>query len=407
MASEGGLIFGIINIVGNFGTVFVDQSYWQSAVAAKPAASVPGFLIGGMVWFAIPFCLATTFGLTTAALNIPISMDEVNAGLTAAKGATAVMGTGGGVGILVMLFMAVTSTGSAELIAVCSLFTYDVYSGIRSDYLDTLVGESLDNHLKKVSRIFIVVFGILMGLLAIVLQAIGLSLGYVYLMMGVLVGSAVAPCFCTVVWNSLNGYAAASAITGGFVCSVSSWLITAALMNDGVLTLATTGQDIPLLVGNVVALSMGALICIVGTMISPQPCKWEAVNANIKGEVCNELNFVDQEEFEKYRNISVRSGIALSFFLIVVWPMPMYFSKYVFDKPFFTFWIVVCFIWSTLASLVIIVLPLVDAYKLYKEYKNGAHKADSLTSSEHGAEQLSKGKTTPAVPSTQKGMATL
>ena len=36
MASSGALIFGIINIVGNFGTVFVDQAYWQKAVAARP-----------------------------------------------------------------------------------------------------------------------------------------------------------------------------------------------------------------------------------------------------------------------------------------------------------------------------------------------------------------------------------
>ncbi len=28
MLSRGGLIFGIINLVGNFGTVFVDQAYW-------------------------------------------------------------------------------------------------------------------------------------------------------------------------------------------------------------------------------------------------------------------------------------------------------------------------------------------------------------------------------------------
>ena len=32
----GGLIFGVINIVGNFGSVFCDQAYWQSSVAAKP-----------------------------------------------------------------------------------------------------------------------------------------------------------------------------------------------------------------------------------------------------------------------------------------------------------------------------------------------------------------------------------
>ncbi len=34
--SSGGFIFGIINIVGNFGAVFCDQAYWQSSVAAKP-----------------------------------------------------------------------------------------------------------------------------------------------------------------------------------------------------------------------------------------------------------------------------------------------------------------------------------------------------------------------------------
>src|SRR5579883_3491027 len=35
MKSLQGLIFGIINIVGNFGTVFVDNAYWQRAIAAR------------------------------------------------------------------------------------------------------------------------------------------------------------------------------------------------------------------------------------------------------------------------------------------------------------------------------------------------------------------------------------
>merc|ERR1719191_2259524 len=69
MGSPEGLLFGITNIVGNFGTVFVDQSYWQSAVAAKPKSAVLGFLIGGMVWFAVPFCMATTNGLAGRAIT--------------------------------------------------------------------------------------------------------------------------------------------------------------------------------------------------------------------------------------------------------------------------------------------------------------------------------------------------
>lgn len=49
MLSRGGLMFGIINIVGNFGTVFVDQSYWQSAIAARPESAARGYLLGGYV----------------------------------------------------------------------------------------------------------------------------------------------------------------------------------------------------------------------------------------------------------------------------------------------------------------------------------------------------------------------
>ncbi len=47
MLSTDGLMFGIINIVGNFGTVFVDQSYWQSAIAARPESAAKGYLLGG------------------------------------------------------------------------------------------------------------------------------------------------------------------------------------------------------------------------------------------------------------------------------------------------------------------------------------------------------------------------
>ena len=49
MLSGDGLMFGIINIVGNFGTVFVDQSYWQSAIAAKPSSATRGYMLGGYV----------------------------------------------------------------------------------------------------------------------------------------------------------------------------------------------------------------------------------------------------------------------------------------------------------------------------------------------------------------------
>ena len=62
------------------GTVFNDQAYWQSAIAAKPSAAHMGYLLGGLMWFCIPFTLATTLGISALALDLPISIAESNAG---------------------------------------------------------------------------------------------------------------------------------------------------------------------------------------------------------------------------------------------------------------------------------------------------------------------------------------
>jgi SSS family transporter len=127
MLSLGGLKFGIINIVGNFGTVFVDQSYWQSAIAAKPASAHKGYILGGLVWFTIPFALATSLGLYAVAYQLPITSLEAGSGLVPPAVATHLFGKFGSVMMATMLFMAITSTGSAESIAVSSLVAYDIY----------------------------------------------------------------------------------------------------------------------------------------------------------------------------------------------------------------------------------------------------------------------------------------
>ncbi|KAG6860180.1 hypothetical protein C0993_003133, partial [Termitomyces sp. T159_Od127] len=48
MRSKNGLIFGVINLVGNFATVFNDQAYWQRAIASRPATCVKAYLLGGL-----------------------------------------------------------------------------------------------------------------------------------------------------------------------------------------------------------------------------------------------------------------------------------------------------------------------------------------------------------------------
>jgi Na+/proline symporter len=120
-------IFRIINICGNTSTVGVDQAYWQRAIASHPQYAVKAYLMGGLAWFAIPFGLATCIGLAGRALQIDISPSDVSAGLVLPDVASRLLGPAGAFASLILVFMAVTSASSAELIAVSSLLTYDVF----------------------------------------------------------------------------------------------------------------------------------------------------------------------------------------------------------------------------------------------------------------------------------------
>ena len=56
-----------------------------------------------------------------------LKLEDVSAGLPAPSAAAALLGQSGAAAVLILLFLAVTSATSAELIAVSSILTYDVY----------------------------------------------------------------------------------------------------------------------------------------------------------------------------------------------------------------------------------------------------------------------------------------
>ena len=128
--------------------------------------------------------------------------------------ATHFMGKGGAAAITIMLFMAIVSTGSAEQIAVSSSSPYDIYR----KYINTnATGEDI----LRVSRYGVVAFGVFMGFLSLILDEIGLSLGFVYLMMGIFIGSAVMPISFVLTWDKANANGAVCGAISG-QSSVSS-----------------------------------------------------------------------------------------------------------------------------------------------------------------------------------------
>ena len=77
--------------------MFVDQAYWMGAIASKPSSSYKGYILGGLMWFSIPFTLATSLGLASVAMDLPITKAEAGAGLVPPATAVYILGKGGAV----------------------------------------------------------------------------------------------------------------------------------------------------------------------------------------------------------------------------------------------------------------------------------------------------------------------
>ena len=357
LASVGALIFGVINIVGNFGTVFVDQSYWQRAIASRPRSVVPGFLVGGLAWFAIPFALATTLGLAAVAVNLELTPLEISSGLVAPLAAAHLLGDIGAILMLTVLFTAVTAAGSAQLISVSSLVTYDVFR----TYIKP---SSTGRQLMRISRYAILGFGLGMGALASMLFQFGVSLQYVYLAMGVLIGSAVAPISLAILWKDTNRYAATIASIIGLGCGVTVWLGYAYTIS-GEISLASTSNMFALLAGNLASILTSLIITVIGSLFRPENFNFSklkheifVVDEQIRKRLEKETN---EESLKNASKFSMRYGLTLTLILVVVWPIPLFLSNYVFTETVYHVWIWVAILWAATAGSLVWALPIIQS----------------------------------------------
>ncbi|KAF6243282.1 urea active transporter [Nitrosopumilus sp. b1] len=374
LASTGALIFGIINIVGNFGTVFVDQSYWQRAIAARPKAATGGFILGGLAWFAIPFTLATTLGLAAIATGVTLSPSEIELGLVAPTTAANLLGDLGAILILTIIFTAVTAAGSSQLVSVSSLVTYDVYR----TYIKPA---SSGRELMTISRFTILIFGVGMGILASILFQFGVSLQYVYLLMGILIGSAVAPISFGILWKKTNKFAATSAAIIGLVSGVVTWILVTNMIY-GEISIATTGNLIPLLIGNLTSIGVSLGITLGGSLIKPESFDFASMKQKILLVDDRIRNMIkkdtDEETLSNASKFCIKVGFSTTLFLVVAWPLSLYFSDYIFSLSAFYIWIWMAFVWAIGAATIIIILPLIEARRSIGEI---FHKANQSTNS--------------------------
>lgn len=279
LRSEGGITFFIINIVGNFGTVFLDNGYYNKAIAAHPVHALPGYIVGGLAWFAIPWLAATTLGLTSLALEsspiyptFPERLTEaqISAGLALPYGAVALLGKTGAALTLVIIFLAVTSSFNAELVATSSIFTYDIYR----TYFDP--GAS-GKKLVRMSHACMVAYAASIGGVSVGLWYNGISMGYLYLLMGVLISAAVIPATLSLLWSRQSRWVATLAPILGTACAVAAWLVTAH-RSCGRLDVECTGSNTPMLAGNLTALlSPLVFVPVLGLVFGFDRYDWQSM----------------------------------------------------------------------------------------------------------------------------------
>jgi hypothetical protein len=439
MKSNFALVFGIIQLCSGSGTVFLDQAYWQRAIASRATTAVRAYILGGLAWFAIPFGFATTLGLAAVALTNnpafptypnPMSTNQVSSGLASAFAASVLLGKGGAVALLIVLFMAVTSCASAELIAVSSILTFDIYK--------TYVKPSATpSNLINTSHIMICVFGFTMAIFACIWNVIGIDLGWLFLVMGLLIGGAVFPAAFAITWRGQTQAGAISGALIGLAAGLIAWLVTAK-QYYGSLSVATTGQEYPTLAGNLAAVMTGLIVTVAVSYMRPDkvPFDWEitrSINAVIRSDspdlsenvtavatpqnesVLNpeklekenssgdpavpahvhEQNFYQrdlpsvraeekeaaidralEEEPAALRSAFKMACIAsfvLTFIMDFIIPIPMFLSHYVFSQGFFTAWVIISFIWVFCSAAISTILPIWETsgffVNLFKEIR--------------------------------------
>ncbi|KAK6443498.1 hypothetical protein LTR95_000325 [Oleoguttula sp. CCFEE 5521] len=412
------LIFGIIQLCSGSGTVFLDQAYWQRAIASKPQTAVRAYIMGGLAWFAIPFGFSTTLGLAAVALtdnprfptypNVP-SSSEISAGLAAAYSAATLLGSSGAVALLIVLFMAVTSCASAELIAVSSLLTFDIYK----TYIKPSASPS---SLIFVSHVCICIFGITMAVFACIWNAIGIDLGWLFLVMGLLIGGAVFPVAFAITWDKQSTAGAISGALVGLCAGLTAWLITAKTY-FGEISIASTGTEYATLAGNLAAIMTGLIVTVVVSLIKPQHFDWEitrSINSAAledlavepKAEPATEVQpRGSEDEKEKYDTaatppnepssgtitpdneaqidpdadyspaslrgafvLACVSSFVLTFIMDFLIPIPMFLSHYIFSKGFFTAWIIISFMWVFASTAISVILPLFESRSFFMEF---------------------------------------
>jgi SSS family transporter len=441
LKTEGGQYFAWLSAFEYTGVVFLDASFHQKGVAAMPEAAFPGYLIGGLAWFSIPFCLATTAGLAALALETTypgfptypnrIPKADVSAGLVLPYAAQALLGKGGSAAVLLLMFMSCTSAISAQMVGVSTVVSYDIF---KTYFKPAISAEGL----LRSNQYVVVGFGLFAAAFGSLLHGIGLDLGLIYNLTGIFTGAGLSPLIFIFFDTRLHPAVVFPGIWINFVAGVAVWL-SVAWHNYGVVNLASVGGVVPCLAGCGTGIGVGLVLSVISVLFFPRDFAWSRIpeileeqhrhaqqlrgekvaertqvdekaasSASSQGETTLELiehdPSYDPKRLDRSFRIAVVSALTIFVVITIIWPFSLY-RDYIFSRTFFQGWVTVSFIWAVAAFVGVGIFPLVQGIPVAKTIiHNLKNKATRTSDKQQPASDAASPteSSTPASPNESK-----
>jgi SSS family transporter len=441
LKTEGGQYFAWLSAFEYTGVVFLDASFHQKGVAAMPEAAFPGYLIGGLAWFSIPFCLATTAGLAALALETTypgfptypnrIPKADVSAGLVLPYAAQALLGKGGSAAVLLLMFMSCTSAISAQMVGVSTVVSYDIF---KTYFKPAISAEGL----RRSNQYVVVGFGLFAAAFGSLLHGIGLDLGLIYNLTGIFTGAGLSPLIFIFFDTRLHPAVVFPGIWINFVAGVAVWL-SVAWHNYGVVNLASVGGVVPCLAGCGTGIGVGLVLSVISVLFFPRDFAWSRIpeileeqhrhaqqlrgekvaertqvdekaasSASSQGETTLELiehdPSYDPKRLDRSFRIAVVSALTIFVVITIIWPFSLY-RDYIFSRTFFQGWVTVSFIWAVAAFVGVGIFPLVQGIPVAKTIiHNLKNKATRTSDKQQPASDAASPteSSTPASPNESK-----
>ncbi|RDW64668.1 hypothetical protein BP6252_10319 [Coleophoma cylindrospora] len=433
MKSKSSVLFGLVLKFGNLALVLMDTAFWQKSFASEVRSTVPAYNLVSIVILAIPWCTGTIIGLSARAIeknpvwfDYPntLTLTQVNSGLVMPYVLKSLLGRGATAGLLVLIFMAITSTVSSSMIAVSSIISQDFFR----TYINP---HASDRKILKVSHWGVVFHGCFMAGFAIMLEYAGATNNWSTYFRPIIACPGILPMILTLLWSGQTKRAAILAPILGLVSGIATWL-SLSWYWSGAINIQTTQVQLPGLYAAIVSFFSPALYSVVISLIWPSRFDWreflkidliedksqtnsslpsklpssEAINETLRtgsdsekgayltsGEESvqppsppstkpNAHNPLDEVvhpfDEETLKHIKRWLKIASIYFVvnvlvtIVLWPLPLY-RDWIFTKSFFGGWVTMAIIWHFGAIFAVVLYPIYDGrYEIARAYNGMA-----------------------------------